>query len=299
MITEMDCSAAAEASWSYRGPMPNDIPVISGYDEARAALADPGLVVPPVLSESAPGGIRWLRASVARFSSGEPHLRRRSLAQSLLSTLDTAELRDSAFDRTSAVLRFAAGGQVDLMNAVARAVPVGVLARALGIDSDVTADVAVVSRAYHPHVEPEPAADEAVTRLVDACGGMTDEATAARIGLLVQACDATAALVGNAVLSRAGSDRAPEESVVSSLREDPPVRRTRRLVVATGSVVAVDLSDHPFGAGPHSCPGHEQAIAIAAGILDAVRGYRPVSEDVDYEPSPNLRMPARLEMIAR
>lgn len=221
------------------------------------------------------------------------------MAESLLSTVDVAELRDAAFDWAAAILGFASGRPVDLMNAVARAVPVGVLAGALGIEGDVTADVAVVSRAYHPHIEPESDVDEAVARLVDACGGVADEETAARIGLLVQACDATAGLVGNAVLAHLDRDRTADETVAETLRTDPPVRRTRRLVVASGAVVAVDLTEHPFGSGPHACPGHEHAIAIATGILDAVRGWRLADGEIEYEPSPNLRVPTRLELIAR
>ena len=35
-----------------------------------------------------------------------------------------------------------------------------------------------------------------------------------------------------------------------------------------GEVVPVDLSGHPFGAGPHACPGQEQAIAIASAMVN-------------------------------
>ncbi|HET9140618.1 MAG TPA: hypothetical protein VFO68_14730, partial [Actinophytocola sp.] len=101
----------------------------------------------------------------------------------------------------------------------------------------------------------------------EACGGVWDEATAARIGLLVQACDATAGLVRNA--GERGADGTPEETVAATLREDPPVRSTRR--VRDGEPVTVDLSTLPFGAGPHACPGREHAVAIACGVVAGLR----------------------------
>src|SRR5205814_62332 len=93
-----------------------------------------------------------------------------------------------------------AGPVLDVMAVFARRVPVGVLAEALGLP-DVSEDIAVLARAYHPHVEPGPEAEAALARLVEVCGGVADEHAAARIGLLVQACDATAGLVASALLS--------------------------------------------------------------------------------------------------
>jgi hypothetical protein len=95
-------------------------------------------------------------------------------------------------------------------------------------------------------------ADRAVDRLVQACGGVADEATANRIGLLVQACDATKALVSNTV----------------SGRTDPPVPNTRR-VAPDGTLVEIDLAEVPFGISPHACPGRAHALALAAGLVEA------------------------------
>jgi hypothetical protein len=130
--------------------------------------------------------------------------------------------------------------------------PVEVLAGALGLPADVGADVAVIAKSYHPHTTITENADRAVDRLVQACGGVADEATANRIGLLVQACDATKALVSNMV----------------SGRTDPPVPKTRR-VAPDGTLVEVDLAEVPFGTGPHGCPGRAHALALAAGLVEA------------------------------
>ena len=224
---------------------------ITGTEAVRAALADPEYEVPP--APDAPRGIAWLRANVARFSRGEDHPRRRALAVDLLSTVDPQGVRKRARE-------LAEQGGED-----ARTVTVRALAEALGLAVPADA-VATVGRGYHPHLEAGPETDAAVATLVQACGGEWDEATATRIGLLVQACDATAMLVDNA-LRRNESDA--DAAVAGTLRDDPPVRLTRR--VRGGDLVGLDISELPFGSGPHACPGHEHAVAIACGILEATR----------------------------
>ena len=51
-----------------------------------------------------------------------------------------------------------------------------------------------------------------------------------------------------------------------------------------------------FGAGTHACPGERIALAVAAGVVDAVRasGRRVATGDVCYERRPNLRIAASL-----
>jgi len=131
--------------------------------------------------------------------------------------------------------------------------PVEVLAEALGLPASVAADVALIARSYQPHTAITPEADQAVDRLVQIIGPR-DERTAGRISLLVQACDATKALVANTL---AGSS-------------EPPVPKTRR-IAPDGTVVEIDLTDQPFGAGPHACPGREHALALADGLVQAER----------------------------
>jgi len=139
-------------------------------------------------------------------------------------------------------------------------VPVTVLGRALGVpEHDLTARVADAARAYQPDHDGGPEAERRADAAVCAlASGDLGEESAARIGLLVQACEATAALVRNGL--RCGG------SVPAALRDDPPVARTRRVV--DGTVVPVSLRDHPFGAGPHACPGRAHAVAIASAMVD-------------------------------
>ncbi|HET6710040.1 hypothetical protein [Amycolatopsis sp.] len=235
--------------------------------------------VPPVPADVPIGSVAWLRASVARFSNGPDHVRRRALAVDLLASVDADSLQHNAFTRTRGIV--AELDVVEVMARIARPVPVGVLAEALGLP-DVSADVAGVAAAYHPHVSPEAAAEAALTRLVAVCGGPT-ELAAARIGLLVQACDATAGLVGNGLFAS-----------LTGKPAEQPVLATRRRV--DGSDVMVSLAGTPFGAGPRACPGSRHALALAAGVLEALRGFRLTETEISWLSSPNLRMPAVLRV---
>lgn len=209
--------------------------------------------VPPVPVDVPPGSVAWLRATVSRFSNGPDHARRRALAVSLLAGVDPEVLRRKASET--------AGGDP-------RLVVVGVLAEELSLPV-VPSDVVAVAAGYHPHVPSSAEAEAALGRLVTACGGTADELVAARICLLVQACEATAGLIGKAVpLVRAG--KRPEDAVAEVLRADPPVPHTRRRV--HGEDVLVPLAGTPFGAGPRECPGPAHAIALATGVLRATRG---------------------------
>ena len=160
------------------------------------------------------------------------------------------------------------------------------LAAALALPPGLAADVALTAAAYQPHVEADgAAADRAVARLVEACGGVPDEVTAVRISLLVQASAATAALLAGA--QRRDDRSSPlEELLGETLRCDPPVPATRRVAirparigageVAAGTILTLDLTaGHDaalqFGAGLRPCPGREQALALAAGALEALR----------------------------
>jgi len=219
---------------------------ISDRAAAEAVLCDPAFVVPPVPSASS--GVAWLRATVGRFSTGEPHRRRRALSVAILAEIPAESLRDC--------------GPVHPVTALARAMRVEMAEDAL---VDLVRDVA---QAYQPGTGDEARADAAVGRLVEAFGGTADETTAARIGVLVQACEATATLI----------ERARHRPVDDVLRDDPPVPATTRQAVATatvggvtveaGEVVRVGLAGGlAFGAGPRRCPGRAHALALVDGAL--------------------------------
>lgn len=239
------------------------------HTDVRAALADPALVPELPAADGSPVGasVAWLRATVARFSSGEPHRRRRAFVETELARLEPAALRRAA----------TAGNDGEVRVRVVR-----VLAEALEMPEPGAVAEAVTNVAGAYFGGADPAADEAVARLVallasESADQSALEAAANRIGLLVQACAATAALVdaaagGNVPLARV-------------LRETPPVRTMRRIAaratcvagrdIAEGDVVLLDLaaaqSAHPvpltFGASPRVCPGRAHALALADGLL--------------------------------
>jgi cytochrome P450 len=293
---------------------------LSGRDAVLAALTSDDLTVPPAPADEGPPSLAWLRAHVARFSEGPDHARRRGHAEAALAGTDPAHLRQAACRHTTGILA-TAGSTVDLMARVARTVPVRVLAEALGIADPagtVPADVAVVARQYltgPEQGESTGAADAAVGRLVGNVGEEGERA-AAVVGLLVQSYEAAAGLIGNACLAAlrgATTPRGADEAatvVAGMLRENPPVLGTRRLAtvdaavadvhIGAGEVVWVDLASAgmTFGTGHHGCPGADQARAIAAGVVDAIRGWRLVDETIGYVPSPNVRVPARLVITA-
>ncbi|MDX3235472.1 isocitrate lyase/phosphoenolpyruvate mutase family protein [Streptomyces sp. ME03-5709C] len=245
--------------------------VLDRHEDIAAALADPGLgpELPAADGAAAGTGVAWLRATVARFSSGEAHRRRRALVEAELARLEPAALRRAV----------AAGPEGEIRSRVVRT-----LAEALGMPEPeaVAEAVTVVAGAYFAGADA--AADEAVARLVAQSAPASPdeaalEAAAARIGLLVQACAATAALVEAA--AAAGGD----VPLARVLREAPPVPAMRRVAVratrvagreiAAGDVVVLDLSaanrEYPvpltFGAPPRVCPGRAHALALADGLL--------------------------------
>jgi cytochrome P450 len=304
-------SAVTDTSGTYRDPMTSK--VITDHDEAVAILADPGYRVPaaPAVPDGEVGTLAWLRASVARFSEGPDHDRRRSLAEDDLARMDVTRLRHEAAAATAANLAVSNGRPFDVMR-LARRVPVAVLAAELGMADVRVVDAAIsVSVFYLKPDQAGPEADESIAVLLDALRPdlIGAELAASRIGLLLQACEATAGLIGNALVRFLGHARSSAGRLATTptingiladtLSEDPPVRRTRR-ESPDGDIVLVDISTMPFGAGRRPCPGESQAKALAAGVLDALLpACVGAEEQVQYPDAENLRVPARLLLTLR
>ncbi|ACQ80278.1 putative cytochrome P450 [Beutenbergia cavernae DSM 12333] len=255
--------------------MTPDVVIAADPAETLAILEDPAYRVPPAPAATAP--LARLRALASRFVDGPVHADRRARQEALLAGLDPATLAAAA--RRLAAERLGAAGSS--ASAVARHVPVAVLAGALGFahPADLPIVVARVAGAYRDGVA-TPDADAAATELLRASPGHDEPERALRVQLLVQAYAATATLIES--LLRAGaSDRATTRRL---LLHDPPVASTRR-VGPGGKGVAVPLAGPAarrtptgtlaFGAGAHACPGQEHAVAIAvavAGVLSTTGG---------------------------
>ncbi|MBB5938769.1 isocitrate lyase/phosphoenolpyruvate mutase family protein [Streptomyces zagrosensis] len=259
------------------------------YVDVLSALADPALVPELPTAGDGPVGasIGWLRATVCRFSSGESHRRRRAVVEAELARLEPAALWQAAAVgragelRTRVVRSLAQALGMPAPGAVAEAVIVVAGAYLGGADAGADAAVAQLVR----QLAPEPADDAAL------------EVVANRIGLLVQACEATAALV------EAAAD-CGDRPLARVLREHPPARTMRRIAVratelagrgiAEGDVVLLDLATaqltHPvplaFGAPPRVCPGRAHALALAGGLLQ--RPLTPFARLHDQAAAPLL-----------
>lgn len=283
---------------------------MSNRADIERVLADPGHGVPA----APPGdrGLAWLRSTVSRFVNGAVHTRRRAIVEGEIGSMSPQALRESARRRTDAALD-AADGRIEAMADIARPVPVATLGAGLGLSGDalsgVVADVIAVAPAYATGAADE-RVDLAVERLRAALDRGGPEETAAAIAVLVQACEATAALIGNAV---ALADQRPElpRDVDALVRETalrlPPVRLMRR-VSDDGDQVTLDVETASqelgpgdatltFGSGLRPCPASEHAVALASGVLDALLPRCTRDPDVaQWAELPAIRIPERLEL---
>jgi cytochrome P450 len=307
--------------------------VVTRYADVVAVLTDPRCVV-PAAPDGPPRTLAWLRGTVSRFSTPDRHPERRAIGVAALAALDPDDLRAAASRLTEELLAGAAG-RVDVMAELARRVPLEVLAARLGLADPAAAAAAVpaVAAAYHPGAEPAAVAraDRAVAALLDQSPPAPPEVAANRIGLLVQAADATAGLIGAAVRYglAASVTLSTDDLLAEVLRLDPPVRATRRVTTAalrlggreigpdTPLLLRFDTANrdpaahaepdlfrpgHPgraltFGAGPRGCPGERHALALAAGVVGVLRERgRAAGVPDGYQPHPTLRVPTRLEV---
>jgi cytochrome P450 len=311
--------------------------------DIRAVLADPRFTVPPPGPGGPPGTVSWLRAAVSRFANGAEHRGRRALVEAELGRLDPGALRATAHKLALDQLAGSGrpGDRVDVMSLLARHVPVASLAERLGLADPLRAAAAVtaVAASYFPGSDArrEQRADRETAWLVAALEPATLDLTVARIAIMVQACDATAGLIGTALHllqdrpAAAGPPAAgPTDALLAeTLRHRPPASKIRRVASASADVggqhvgvgerVVCDIdaagrepqgASHgigqaappglAFGAGLRPCPGPAQALALAAGVIDVVRARCVLQPGtpVTYEAAPT-RVPERLEVVLR
>ncbi|MBF8185861.1 cytochrome P450 [Nonomuraea sp. K274] len=246
--------------------------LITRHAAAQAVLADTRYVPPPVRQDAAEATLAWLRAHVSRFAAGETHARRRRRLTERLARLDPAELRTAALAMT-----LERDGEW-------RGVPTAALGAALGVRD--TSAVPAAAAGYLSGEESSQA-DAAVAALLA-------QADLPAITLLLQGHAATEALVETALgHARPGDD--VDALLHETLRQDPPLKATRRLDTRTGDEVTIDLvsvnrdpdvfaapdrfdlSRDPaphltFGYGVRPCPAPAHALALAAGVLTALLG---------------------------
>lgn len=332
--------------------------VAAGAAEVAAVLAHPDCrvrppaqPVPPALAGTAAGE---LFGRLIRMNDGAAHAPLKSILMRLMADIDPAVAMTRATAQADAI----GGVAVDAagvnrwmftLPVVAVADLLGMPVAASGNAAEVASQVAAYAAAQSPlanAAEVQAGADAAQwlaqwlrdagpssTGLLPALQCAAKQAdvdpaavAANAIGLMVQACEATAGLAGNtlvrlgrepALLAR--QDAAALHALVARVaRDDPPVQNTRRFLAADALLCGVPVSagdavlvllaaashddshapgERPwtFGAGRHACPGDALAQALAAATVAALlaRGAQPARlvQSLRYRPSLNARIP--------
>ena len=276
----------------------------------------------------------------ARMRDGDDHLPSRRAIVRALAALDPEAVR-------STTVRLAADMPTGDLDRYVFELPVRVMGSVLGVPDDELADLASWTTALvgcvhasasqteiDAGVEAAVNLDRLFRRLLQSHepppvlvameeafhveGLQTDHAIANAIGLLFQTHDATAGLVGNAIVHRirqpeAGDD--PIDAVVERVaRQDPSVHNTRRFVardtviagqrVEAGDTILVVLAAAgavepdrvwTFGHGAHACPGKSIALTIASAAVGSLMGRQAPPIDLPspmrYCPLANVRIP--------
>lgn len=301
----------------HRTPVPDDGLVVSGYRDVQAVLSDKRFEVPAPNTHGPVGTVAWLRSSVARFANGDTHDTRLAVVLEELKRLEPDELWIAALKRTQATLESASPeARAEVMSSLAHRVPMEVMASALEF-TDVTAAasaVVMVAGGYFPGSPPEKErdADDGVSSLLGICGAVDLECAVARLTIMVQACDATAALIEATLQVLEETDTAAAASwptkalLLEVVRCCPPARFSRRVSrearpdwdVPAGGLVLCDVfaanrdpaaHDRPddfdpsrkeqlsltFGYGIRPCPAQAHALALAGGVVEALRNAVP------------------------
>jgi cytochrome P450 len=295
----------------------------------------PAEPVPRAIADGAAGEVF---GRLVRMTDGARQTHGKRAVLEVLASVDGGALRRRARERAAAHARtLALAGRPSRAMEIAWHVPVRTVADLLGLtpnDGEAASErtrLLVAGFAAGATADDAAESARAATWLRDALRGQGLHGALARaaetggldsawvasnaVGFLSQTLEATAGLVGNALVA-AGRSRARLEEPVDALvrhvlLHDPPVHNTRRFVAETGTVAGVTVAPGdailvvlaaaglPFGDGGHGCPGDALAAALAAGTLEGLRdcGFDPASlaQPLRYRPSPNVRIPVFAE----
>ncbi|MCM3608121.1 cytochrome P450 family protein [Cupriavidus pauculus] len=332
--------------------------VLDHPDARVRPLAQP---VPPALAGSAAGD---LFGRLIRMNDGAAHAALKAIVLRRLSALDPDDVHARAEALAARLPRMTSDDAHEATRWMF-SLPVLAVADLLGlpladdeaghVGTRVAGFVATFATAMSPLATPaEVEAGVTAARWLTVCvvrdapgvrddgllAALTEDAALARIdpqtlaanavGLMIQACEATAGLIGNTLVrlgreaanTGAMVDMADLPKVVAQVaRFDPPVQNTRRFMAADATLCghAVKANDAvlvllaaaahdpaaataqpawTFGAGRHGCPGHALAQVLATCTVQALlaRDVQPalLARAVCYRPSVNARIPCFL-----
>lgn len=258
---------------------------IEGHDDAARALADDALSVRPP-GEPVPRHLLGtplgeLFARFARMNDGARHARLRTLVDRRLLTFTDTAVRRAAERAAELARQTAAGDAPRLLFLMRFAYPAAVAASLLGfadcevfaLASDARRIVLAVAAASDPAATADGCAalaalDRAFARH-ERLRELSDDARANAIGLMFQAVDGCAGLIGNALVQLArGADGRDLPALVANVAcHDAAIHTTRRYGSEGDTMLVRLTSGLPFGNGPHACPGREIALTIASVAL--------------------------------
>ncbi len=315
------------ARWRARGPVCRDpataLWIASTAEAVEAALRHPGLrvrppaePVPRALQETAAGAVF---AQLVRMTDGAFHAEHRPAVDRAAQAWTEQDVEASA---RRAAQELAERGDA---NAWLQEVPVRTMARLLGLpDAEldaVTQDVldfvaGIAPGASAAQVGAATAAAERWTARCEA-QGVSGPRAANRLALLQQSVDATAGLIGNAILAWQRAPEVVDSAFIAEVaRVDPPIHHTRRFAAEAVTLLGQPLQpgdgvlvllasanhdpaaggrDFGFGAGAHACPGQRIAHAIArtavAFLADAPERIASFRFTGGWRPLANARIP--------
>lgn len=331
----------------------------------RAVMAHPACRVRP-LAEPVPAAVAGgaagdVFAALVRMNDGTRHAAPKLALQRALAALDPVVVRRTAAECAVALARHHPVHTAAGMSAWQFDVPVRSVAQLLGFTD--TAQVAAWMGEFVACLSPlsSPAqlarAHGAAQALLDslrslvqsgaqpgsllalvlaeaqATGWRQADAILANLaGLLSQTYEATAGLIGNAIVALLQAEPGARHDgdlaalVQQVLRADPPIHNTRRFVaeaamiggvaVQPGQVILVLLAaagraaapvtqqsaaaptpSYAYGQGAHACPGQTLSQSIACAALEALLARGPLPPLAwDYRPSVNARIPLFKEL---
>lgn len=315
-------------------------------------------VAEPVPAAIAGGAAGFVFGELVRMNDGARHAAPKLALQRALAALDPALVRRTAWENARKLARYHPVQTADGLSAWQFAVPVQTVAHLLGFGD--TAKVAQWMGEFVACLSPLSGAAQlerahgAAQSLLDslralvhsgaACPGSllaqvlaeaeaagwkhADAILANLAGLLSQTYEATAGLIGNAVVALAngaGHDGDLAALVRSVLRDDPPIHNTRRFMAENAVVGGAELQAgqtilvvlaaagraapalpasagreaplYAYGHGVHACPGQALSQTIACAALGALLAQGPLPPLAwRYQPSVNARIPLFMEV---
>ena len=287
--------------------------VALGAEAVSEVLANPLCRVRPA-AEPVPAAIAGLPAGevfkhLVRMNDGPCHARAKPAVAACLAGLDPAQLVAIARREAIALARDAVGVDRTGLDRFNVALPVRVIAQMIGLPPDVAARCAMLIGDFVRCLSPLSGPAE-IARSNDAAAGLLaimrddlrrprhggiamhaerlqslglddmDAVLANLIGFLSQSYEASAGLIGNALLAlardpalcrrTAGNDALLHRVIEEVARHDPPVHNTRRFLAQDGVV-----------AGEAMKAGDQILVVLAAANRDPAHCIRPQAFDPD------------------